>query len=287
MHCAQNVVHVCTFANTVQPSMSVLCFLKVNSFEEYVELKENNLSNAHTISPLSISGSRWHASISNLPAHGPVFVESGVSGADLGVLPLSVQSKYMCHWATACNQICLYSLWDSFLHCPSGWETSLLSPWWLGWWAVCSTHSRPALNTRTAALSGKDGWTMTGRHEEEEEGRSGGGAGTAGTVNGDWVNEAAVAGKFDESRVKKASDLARLVDGTVAEYDAAGDDDLPICGAGCGLVLSEADGGSVIAVAGGGLESAKGYLVTAAPAGTQVMVQLADDLETVVLCDSS
>lgn len=124
--------------------------------------------------------------------------------------------------------------------------------------------------------SEKGGWTATGRREEEEEG-SGGGFGTAGTRSGDSVNGAASAaaavagGRFDVSIAKTAGDLATPVDNTVAGFDndAAADDDL------------------VIGVAGGGLASAVGDLAIVEPAGKLEMAELADGLETVVLCGSS
>lgn len=189
----------------------------------------------------------------------------------MGVQPLSVWSKYKCLWATAYNQISLCSWWDSSSRCPSGWETCPESPWWRCWWAACSTHNPPSLDTREAALGGKDGWIATGRREEAEEG-SCDGAGTVGTERGDWVNAAAAGGgRFDELKANKASDCARLADGTDAgfEHGAATDDD------------------SQTGEAGDGLASEESYLVIEAPAGMLMMAELADDLEAPAQCDSS
>ncbi len=63
----------------------------------------------------------------NLPAHGPGLVESGAWVARAGAFHLSARSRYGCHWATPCSPPCpwLCSLWDSSLHCLSGWETFL------------------------------------------------------------------------------------------------------------------------------------------------------------------
>lgn len=210
--------------------------------------------------------------LSNLPAHAPVFVESGVQAARVGAFLLS---RCMYRWATACSRPCpcLYSLWDSSSRCPAGWGTFLWSPWWPDWLAVCSTHNCPALNTGEAAVSGKGGWTVTGRREEEEKG-SGGADGTAGTASGDWGNgaaSAAVGCRSDASIVKKAGDLATPGAGSVAgsEKDAV------------------ANGDSVIGEAGCGLASAVGDLAIGEPAGKSAMAEPADDLEMVVLCGSS
>lgn len=126
--------------------------------------------------------------------------------------------------------------------------------------------------------SEKGGWTATGRHEEEGKGSGGGGGGGAGTMSGDLVNGAASAaavvdggGRSDALIAKKAGDLARTADGSVAglENDAAADD------------------GSVIGEAGGGSARAVGELAMVEPVGKSAMVELADDLEMAVLCGSS
>lgn len=90
-------------------------------------------------------------------------------------------------------------------------------------------------------------------------------------MNGAASSAVVGGGRFDVSIARKAGDLARPVDGTVVGFDndTAADDDL------------------VIGEAGGGLESAGDDLVIVEPAGTLEMAELADDLETVVLCGSS
>lgn len=110
-------------------------------------------------------------------------------------------------------------------------------------------------------MSEKDGWTGTGRREEEEEGSYGG---VAGTMSGDWVNGDAAAGggRADGPKVKTAGGWARPAGGTDAGLGdgAAADDD------------------SVTGEVGGGLASATRYLATVEPTGTLVMA---------VLCDSN
>lgn len=85
------------------------------------------------------------------------------------------------------------------------------------------------------------------------------------------ASAAVAGGRLDESIVKKAGDLVRPVDGSDAglENDAAAADD------------------SVKGEAGGGLASAVDDLPIVELGCKLAMAELADDLETVVLCDSS
>lgn len=132
--------------------------------------------------------------------------------------------------------------------------------------AGCSNRTHSAQGKGGAGLSGKGGWTETGRREEEEEDS---GAGAAELKTGDWVDGAGFAagdvGRVDVLKERRTGDRVRSRRGT-ADEDA---DDLG---------TDEVVGGSM---------SGDGDWVTVEPGGMLARVEVTDDLEMLVLCDSS
>lgn len=93
-------------------------------------------------------------------------------------------------------------------------------------------------------MSETDGWTVTVRHVEVQEG-SCGGADTAGATSCGLGNGAVAGGIFDEWKEKTAGYSVMLPHDTVAgfESDNEADGDLATSGSGDGLGLIEVGGG--------------------------------------------